>query len=621
MSKKFSPSIFSSPIHHEIKAIRDGEKYKIEVNAIPYGLDDHEEYFDNQTDTWTKIGDTRPHIHFHGLDDNLKPVEDPIRFDNNLKFIRKDEFGHWFGSELNPNKPRELELWKAVKQGKAAASSDAAHHLIRLDKMTGRIKTWALAAISTFITGGKKIPANSRAVVLATKMLYDFKELPDAFSEGTELPRGAGIKSKSKKGDIENMTPEELALAISNALKADRKEQAEVIENDNTVKRDAMKMSMEFLGMNVSDDVADQLLEADPDTRIDAIKTVSSKRFSSLGSGGKPEDGPVDQFEHFIKTKDPVPAIEAGLGMEISQTQIDNSQKALLGGGIAGGVIAIPPLFITKVDEYLKEESIMRKMGTVGVKTNADEYILHVESSNQGVYEINNAEDDTAAPEDDPNLTGIEVQMYDYDKMVRVKNKFVQSTSGKHLTAFVINALNEMRAETENSILSTGTGLNQPESPLVNGTIRVTSLSNTVISALEVPELYYSITGRFRRKQNVGFLTSDTAEGGLRALRDANNWVFLPNTSGGPGEVDWDSLLGRNLFTTGYIPDPAISVRAMVVLNFQKGYSFGEGEQVGVAVSDQRYFEKRQTAYLGFFSFGAAIKHPDAVAVLQMKIT
>lgn len=616
MSKKSFQNISRTPIHHEIKAIKDGEKRKIEVNAIPYGLDEHKEYFDNQTDTWVKIGETRPHIHFHGLNDDLKPIADPIRFKNNLKFVRKDEFGHWFGSELDPNNSKEMELWEATKKGKAAASSDAAKHLIRT-AAGGRIKIWALTAISTFITGGKRIPANSRAVVLATKMMYDFSELPDVFSEGTELPRSTG--KKSKKGEIENMDEKELALALATALKADRQEQVKEKAKSKEADRTAIKSGLKFLGMEVSDEIADQLLEADPETRIDAIKTVTTKRFSSLGSGGKPEDGPVEQFDHFIKTKDSVPAIQAGLGMEISQNQIDNSRKALLGGGIAGGVIAIPPLYITKVDEYLKEESIMRKMGTVGVKTNADEYILHIESSNQGVYEINNAEDDTAADEDDPNLVGKEVQMYDYDKMVRVKNKFVKSTSGKNLTAFVINALNEMRAETENSILATGTGLNQPEGVLLGGTIRVTAASQTVVAAAEVPELYYSITGRFRRKKNVGFLASDTLEGGLRALRDSNNWVFLPHPSGGPGEVDWDSLLGRNLFTTGYIPDPAISVRAMAVLNFQKGYSFGESEQVGIAVSDQRYFEKSQTAYLGIFSFGAAIKHPDAVAVLQMK--
>lgn len=617
MSKKSSNNISRTPIHHEIKAIRDGEKYKIEVNAIPYGLDEHKEYFDNKTDTWVKIGETRPHIHFHGLDDNLKPVEDPIRFKNNLEYARKDKYGHWFESELDPNKPIELELWKAAREGKAAASSDAAKHLIRTTS-GGRIKIWALTAISTFITGGRNIPANSRAVVLATKMMYDFEELPDVFSEGAESPRSAGEKFKSKKGDS-NMNEKELSLALGNALKADRVLQAEEKKSSEESDRAALKTGLKFMGMDVSDKVADQLLEADPETRIDAIKTVTSKKFSSLGSGGKPEDGPVEQFEHFMKHHDPTPAIEAGLGMEISQTQIENSQKALLGGGIAGGAIAIPPLYITKVDEYLKEESIMRKMGTVGIKTNADEYILHIESSNQGVYEINNADADTAFDEDDPNLIGKEVQMYDYDKGVRVKNKFVKSTSGKHLTQYVINALNDMRAETENSILATGTGLNQPEGPIIGGTIRVTAASQTVVAAAEVPELYYSITGRFRRKKNVGFLASDTLEGGLRALRDSNNWVFLPHPSGGPGEVDWDSLLGRNLFTTGYIPDPAISVRAMAVLNFNKGYSFGESEQIGIAVSEHRYIEKLQTVYIGFFSFGAAIKHPDAVAVLQMK--
>lgn len=620
MLKKFSQNISRSPVHHEIKAIRDGSKYKIEVNAIPYGLDRHKEYFDDQTDTWMKIGETRPHIHFHGLDDDLNFVEEPIRFSNNLKYVRKDEYGHWFETELNPNDPRELKLWEATKKGNAAASSDAAKHLIRTAP-GGRIKIWALTAISTFIEGAKRIPANNRAVVLPAKMLYDFSELPDVFSEGTELPRSTGTKSKSMKGDLENMDEKELALALANALKSDRDQQAEEKKTSEEADRVSVKKGLKFLGMDVSDDIADKLLEADPETRIDAINTVTTKKFSSLGSGGKPEDGPVEQFEHYIKTSDKLPAIESGLGMDISQSQIDNNKKALLGGSIAGGAIAIPPLFITKVDEYLKEESIMRKMGTVGIKTNADEYILHVESSNQGVYDINNAEDDIAATEDDPNLIGIEVQMYDYDKMVRVKNKFAKSTSGKHLTQYVVNALTEMRAETENSILSVGTGLNMPEGVIPGGTIRVTAASQTVIAAAEVPELYYSLEGRFRRKKNVGFLTSDTAESGLRQLRDANNWVYLPNITAGPGEVDWDSLLGRNLFTTGYIADPAISVRAMAVLNFQKGYSFGESEQVGIIVSEHRFIDKLQTAYIGFFSFGAAIKHADAVAVLQMKVT
>lgn len=220
----------------------DTGEWILDILAIPFGSpqerDAQGEYFSAKTNLHTERYPTPPLVYYHGFESAKKRAEKPVYVGSGHGHERRSD-GVWLRGTLDKSRPESKRIWESALAGKAAASSDSAGHLARIDA-DGHILEWPLIAVSVFETETGKRPSNRRAVALpALKMMYDQAGIslpddiatePEADAEGepdgaTGADAAAGATNHSMKSDSRGtqMTHEEIAKLVAGELEAQRK--------------------------------------------------------------------------------------------------------------------------------------------------------------------------------------------------------------------------------------------------------------------------------------------------------------------------------------------------------------------------------------------------------------
>lgn len=159
-----------------VKAIQDGDEWKIEMLGVPFGgprngKDIEGQFFDKTTNIHAAEYPEIPVTYFHTLDANNQPTGEP-EYIGKAKYERTDERGHWYTAILDKSKEFASRVWEAAKAGFAAASSETLPHLIRAEG-NGHITNWPVAGMALLDVKNGRSPVNSYAIAMpAMKAIY-----------------------------------------------------------------------------------------------------------------------------------------------------------------------------------------------------------------------------------------------------------------------------------------------------------------------------------------------------------------------------------------------------------------------------------------------------------------
>jgi len=566
----------------------------VEFYAAPYGWDRDGERFSERTDFLAQPGDVFYPVYYHGLKNRREKAEHVVVVGDG-EFLERDAGGLKARAWLNDT-PEADRIWAGAQSGRAGASSDTAEHLVRLTD-EGEILFWPIATVSLFETDEVKAPANKRAVVLPLRYM---REQAKAIIETGGKPvkvigltayksmKRGNAMSKRKDQEIDVEEPEDIDDPEDEEVEEEEPKKAKATVDAAAV--GAMKAALKELGLSPA-----------------RGKGPAAMKHARLGSGG--EDADDDAFGHFIMSGNKQVAFQSGL----------RGKAVLEGETDAQGAVLATPKFLEKIHARLEERDLVTRLGIEVIEAawGEDQIFAPTETTEQGDFAVNMAQADAAAAEDAMQFGGIFIRVRPYDKLVRAHRPWIRGNPAK-VENFLARRFADKMASTRNKLLMVGTGAaSQPRGLFEAGTVGVNFASATVIAAAEVPKLYYALQAEYRTK-DVAFFMRGSTESELRQLRSTSSWDFQPQLSGGPGEVDWDTLLGRRLFAQADIPAMASLAKSIAVANLAEGFVVGAGEEgLEVDVLKERYREKNQWGYIANFRFGCALVVPEAVTIGQ----
>ena len=239
-------------MRHTIKAIGDWE---LDVLGIPFGdassADSDGEYFTANTKTYADKFTNPLVLYYHSHDENGKPQGDP-EIIGKVTGIEPKNDGVWYRVALDKTKQYAARIWEAARKGTAAASTGSIAHVARLLKNGqlipyskgggGEIGVWPVVELSLIDIGGRRNPANHRAIAMpVVKSMYAQAglSLPDIdptlegdgakvaskatdATPGTDTDQPTNQPSATGQKGLTDMTPEEVQQAIADGIKADR---------------------------------------------------------------------------------------------------------------------------------------------------------------------------------------------------------------------------------------------------------------------------------------------------------------------------------------------------------------------------------------------------------------
>lgn len=181
------------------------------------------------------------------------------------------------------------------------------------------------------------------------------------------------------------------------------------------------------------------------------------------------------------------------------------------------------------------------------------------------------------------------------------KSEFTRRIGAKEEEAFII-----------------GDGNKKPTG-LLNATggaqVGVTASSNSAITADELIDLNYSLAAPYR-KNAVWVLHPDTVRL-IRKLKDSTGqYLWQP----GLREGECDTLLGKKLFTSIYVPTIAAGAKSILFGDLSY-YWIGDRSGITFKRLNERYADYGQVGFLASKRVDGKLVLPEAVKVLQMKGT
>ena len=188
-------------------------------------------------------------------------------------------------------------------------------------------------------------------------------------------------------------------------------------------------------------------------------------------------------------------------------------------------------------------------------------------------------------PESTTKFAQATLGAYKMGVMIRVSNELLND-SAFDIAAYIADRFGTNMGRTEEKAFIVGTGDKQPTGLLndtVGAELGVTAASPTAISFDEIFKLYYSLKSPYRSK--AAFLCNEELLLQLMMLKDGqSNYIWKPALDIGKP----DTILGRPIYTSGYMPGVAPGNKVMV---------FGDMNYYWVADRASRTFRRLNELY------------------------
>ncbi len=188
-------------------------------------------------------------------------------------------------------------------------------------------------------------------------------------------------------------------------------------------------------------------------------------------------------------------------------------------------------------------------------------------------------------PETTTKFAQATLNAYKMGTLIRVSNELLND-SAFDIASYIADRFGKTMGRTEEKAFIVGTGDKQPTGLLndtVGAQLGATSASETSITFDEIFKLYYSLKSPYRSKSV--FLCNEELLLQLMMLKDGqSNYIWRPGLDIGKP----DTILGRPIYTSGYMPRVAAGQKVML---------FGDMSYYWIADRASRTFRRLNELY------------------------
>ena len=285
-------------------------------------------------------------------------------------------------------------------------------------------------------------------------------------------------------------------------------------------------------------------------------------------------------------------------------------RNALSVGKDDEGGFTVPDEFERKLIQGLEENDIFRRMA----------HVIHTSSGTRKIPIANDTleaawiDEGEEIPETTTKFAQATLNAYKMGTLIRVSNELLND-SAFDIASYIADRFGKTMGRTEEKAFIVGTGDKQPTGLLndtVGAQLGTTASSGTAVTFDDIFKLYYSLKSPYRSK--AVFFCNEELLLQLMMLKDGqSNYIWRPGLDTGKP----DTILGRPIYTSGYMPRVAAGQKVML---------FGDMSYYWIADRASRTFKRLNELYavtdqIGFMTtqrVDGKLILPEAVKVLKM---
>lgn len=288
----------------------------------------------------------------------------------------------------------------------------------------------------------------------------------------------------------------------------------------------------------------------------------------------------------------------------------DVADALQIGTDSEGGYL-VPDEFEATLVEGLEEENIFRKLAHVINTSSGDRKIPVVASKGSASW----VDEEGTITESDDAFNQVSIGAYKLGTLIKVSNELLND-SVFNLEQYIAKEFARRIGAKEEDAFFNGNGTGKPVG-IFNATggaeVGVTTASATTITADEIIDLFYSLKASYRK--NAVWILNDATVKVIRKLKDKNdNYLWQPSlTAGTP-----DTLLGRPVFTSSYVPTIAAGAKTIAFGDFSY-YWIADRQGRNFKKLSELYAATDQTGFVATQRVDGKLVLPEAIKVLQQK--
>ncbi|MDR2743936.1 MAG: phage major capsid protein [Desulfovibrio sp.] len=282
-------------------------------------------------------------------------------------------------------------------------------------------------------------------------------------------------------------------------------------------------------------------------------------------------------------------------------------KNALSVGSDPDGGYLVPDEFERQLIEALQDENIMRRLGTV-IQTGGGERKIPVVASKGNAAWVDEGD---LIPESNDAFAQVKLGAHKAATMIKVSSELLND-SAFSVEGYIAREFARRIGVIEEEAFFVGDGDKKPMGLLTEALVGKTAASATTLSIDDLIDLYYSLRTPYRSR--AAFVTNEETVKLIRKLKD-NNGQYIWQASVQEGQPD--RILGRPIYTSGFMPTMAAGAKAV---------AFGDFSYYWIADRQSRTFQRLNEVYaingqVGFIAtqrVDGRLILPEAMQVLVM---
>lgn len=345
---------------------------------------------------------------------------------------------------------------------------------------------------------------------------------------------------------------------------------------------------------------------------------VHTPKKAQLGSGGAPEEGPVDAFSHWVRTGDDI-AAKAELTEDMDDTPGRDTRTAkALAVGSGSGSYVVPAGHAQQIFAARDAISWPRAMGVRIFNVNTETFDIPAETSTTSLFAAT-AEAGTYTS-NDPTIGKNRVTLEKWTRAHKLSEELL-ADENSNILDFLMDVVGREIGLTESYYAAIGSGTSQHEGIFEGGDTDALTFntdgggdSDGNLTADALHQLYFTLGSGYRR--DAAFLAGDASQKSFLTLRHTSanpNWAFqaADNVSWRPDGIPM--FFGHPFFAQADIPAKSTGV-CFVMCGSPAYYALvnGAGGQISMRRNEYLFMNTGQVGFYSMFRQSGKVLNANA---------
>lgn len=216
-----------------------------------------------------------------------------------------------------------------------------------------------------------------------------------------------------------------------------------------------------------------------------------------------------------------------------------------------------------------------------------------------------------AYQESEPTFGQTAFHAYKFGLISKASEELI-ADSAFSIEAFLAEDMGRAIGIAEAGYFYTGTGSAQPQGILAGAQTGVTLTSESVITADNIIDLYYSLAEQYRA--NASFIFNDATVKVIRKLKTGDGqYLWTPGLAGQP-----DTILGKPLHTSNNMPTITGDAKVGLFGDISLGFKIADRQGVAIRRLDELYAANGQVGFKGHARSDSRVTLAEALKTLVM---